>query len=224
VRLSVEAPAGPSLAEQAAQRSTAELVAARAREAEALMDAGLAIMIAHGTKRRVTVAEIVKASGLSNQAFYRHFASKDDLVAAVVEAGALRLAGYLTHHMAAKVTPHARVQAWVRGVLSQAIHPEIAHATRAVYWNGSGLAEPADAAARRSSAHVWQVLIEPLEALGSANPERDAYMIGKLVFAVLFEALWADEPPDAGDLEALENFCLAGVSFPQKPATVTPAP
>jgi len=96
---------GPSLAEQAAQRSTSRLVAARVEEAEALMDAGMRVMVRNGTDRRATVAEIVKESGLSNQAFYRHFASKDDLVAALIDAGARRLASYLEHKMAASDDP-----------------------------------------------------------------------------------------------------------------------
>jgi AcrR family transcriptional regulator len=200
------------LAEQAAQRSTADLVAARAREAQALMDAGMALMVRHGTERRVTVAQIVRASGLSNQAFYRHFSSKDDLVAAIVDAGARRLASYLEHSMAAEATPRDQVRAWVRGVLAQVTDPELAHATRAVNWNGAALAGRADAAARASGAHVWQVLVEPVRAVGSAEPERDAYLIGKLVFAVLYEALWADEPPDDDDLLAVEAFCLAGLT------------
>ena len=39
-------------------------------------------------------------SGLSNDAFYRHFPSKDALVAALLEDGAERLAGYVAHQMA----------------------------------------------------------------------------------------------------------------------------
>ena len=100
---------GPSLAEQAARRSTAELVASRADEAQRLMDAGLAVMERNGTTRRPTVSEIVREAGLSNQAFYRHFASKDDLVAAIVDAGARRLVGYLgAPDGAATTTPSTR--------------------------------------------------------------------------------------------------------------------
>ena len=44
--------------------------------------------MARGTTSRPRVADIVAEAGLSNDAFYRHFASKDALVAALVEDGA----------------------------------------------------------------------------------------------------------------------------------------
>ena len=207
-----KAPDGPSLAELAVQRSTAHLVEARTNEAQALMDAGSAVMIRYGVERRATVAEIVREAGLSNQAFYRHFESKDDLVAAIVDAGARRLAGYLEHRMAGEATPAGRVRAWVQGVLAQATDPEVAHATRAITWNGNALSGEADAAARRTSGLVWEVLEPALHDAGSADPARDSYLIGRLVFAVLFDALWAEEPPTPTDLAFVEDFCLAGLT------------
>ena len=203
---------GPSLAERAVQRSTAQLTAARAAEAQALMDAGAAVMTRLGTERRATVAEIVREAGLSNQAFYRHFESKDDLVAAIVDDGARRLAGYLEHRMSRVDTPAERVRTWVRGVLAQATDPVVAHATRAITWNGNALSGQADAEARATSGLVWQVLEAPLRDAGSVEPARDSYLIGHMVFAVLFDALWADEPPTADDLTFVEDFCLAGLA------------
>ena len=70
-----------------------------------------AVMVRLGTGDRPTVAEIVREAGLSNQAFYRHFASKDDLVAAIVDAGARRLASYVEHRMAAFDDPVDQVRA-----------------------------------------------------------------------------------------------------------------
>jgi AcrR family transcriptional regulator len=203
--------AGPSLAELAVRRSTAHLTATRAAEARALMDAGAAVMTRLGTESRATVAEIVREAGLSNQAFYRHFESKDDLVAAIVDAGARRLAGYLGHQMAGRSTPAEQVRTWIRGVLSQATDPEVAHATRAITWNGNALTGEADAAARKTSWLVWEVLEAPLREAGSPDPTRDAYLIGHLAFAVLFDALWADDPPHPDDLTFVEDFCLAGI-------------
>ena len=51
------------------------------------MDAAVKIIVANGTSTRVRVSDIVAAAGLSNDAFYRHFPSKDALVAALVEDG-----------------------------------------------------------------------------------------------------------------------------------------
>ena len=119
-------PEGPSLAEQAAGRSTADLVAARTDEAQRLMDAGMAVMVRRGTSSRATVAEIVREAGLSNQAFYRHFAGKDDLVAAIIDAGARRLVSYAGHRMEMFDDPLDQVRAWVQAVLSQGTDPKVA--------------------------------------------------------------------------------------------------
>src|SRR4051794_28403498 len=105
MRFAVEPLADVSLADRAAHRASAEVIAARRQEAEQLMEAGLAVMTRLGQERRATVAEIVRQAGLSNQAFYRHFASKDDLVAALVDRGARRLVGYVAHHMGAEDDP-----------------------------------------------------------------------------------------------------------------------
>ena len=203
---------GPSLAELAVQRSTANVTATRAAEAQALMDAGSAVMIRYGTERRATVAEIVREAGLSNQAFYRHFESKDDLVAAIVDAGARRLASYLEHRMAGQSTPAEQIRAWIQGVLAQATDPEVANATRAITWNGNALSGEADVAARQTAGRVWEGLAAPLREAGSPEPARDSYLIGRLVFAVLFDALWAEEPPAPADLAFVEEFCLAGLA------------
>lgn len=212
MRFAAEPPDGPSLAEQAAGRSTADLVAARAGEAQRLMDAGMAVMVRHGTTGRPTVAEIVREAGLSNQAFYRHFASKDDLVTAIVDAGARRLATYVERRMAAQDEPLDQIRAWVAAVLSQATDLKAAVPTRAVSFNRNVLDVDREHAARRAESLVWAQLEGPLAALGRARPRDDAYLIGKLVFAVLTEALWSDERLRAGDVNDVASFCVAAVT------------
>jgi AcrR family transcriptional regulator len=211
VRFVVEPLAEVPLADAAARRASADVLEGRRREAEQLLAAGLAVMTRLGRDRRATVAEIVREAGLSNQAFYRHFASKDDLVAALVDAGARRLVGYVARHMKPVGDPAEQVRVWVRRVLSQATDPGIAEATRAVQWNRSVLAQNAEAAASRAERGVWALLVEPLRALGRPAPEADAYFVGKLVFAVLVELLFSDEPVPLDDLDQLEAFCFTAV-------------
>lgn len=202
---------GPSLAEQAVARSTSRLVEARAQEAESLMAAGMAVMVRNGTERRATVAEIVKEAGLSNQAFYRHFAGKDDLVAALIDAGARRLTSYLEHRMAAAPDPADQIRIWITGVLSQATDPAVAAPTRAVTWNRGPLSLEADDLAGQAERQGYDLLEAPLAALGRPDPAADAYLIGTLVFRVLTDALWADPVPTADDLAFVAEFCLAAV-------------
>ncbi len=151
-------------------------------------------------------------AGLSNQAFYRHFASKDDLVAAIIDAGARRLVGYAEHRMAPFADPLDRVRAWVLAVLSQGTDPKVAEPTRALTWSRHGLAADQETAARQADSLVWALLEAPLAALGRPQPRQDAYLIGRLVFGVLTEVLWSDEPPTLDELDFVPAFCLAAIT------------
>src|SRR2546421_10320991 len=88
-------------------------------EVRRLLDAALQVIPQGGTRSRARVADIVAAAGLSNDAFYRHFPSKDALVAALLEDGAERLASYVAHQMAKDQGPAAKVRRWVEGIMSQ---------------------------------------------------------------------------------------------------------
>src|SRR5690348_2490130 len=122
------------VATRMAQRTLAKREAGYASEVRRLLDAALEVMRQGGTASRPRVADIVAAAGLSNDAFYRHFPSKDALVAALLEDGAERLRGYLAHQMAKADTPEAQVRRWVQGVLAQT-EDEIAATTLAVLFN-----------------------------------------------------------------------------------------
>ena len=100
-----------------------------AREAGRLVQATLRLIRERGVLEP-SVAAIVRAAGLSNQAFYRHFRTKHELLVAVLDEGIRLLATYLEQRMAAAATPAAQVEAWLRGVLEQALHPRGAAATR----------------------------------------------------------------------------------------------
>src|SRR3546814_13820624 len=88
----------------------------------------------NGTSGRARVADIVALAGLSKDAFYRHFASKDMMVAAILEDGTERLRSYLAHKMGKAEGPAAKVRAWVAGVLAQADDDEAARTTGAAPW------------------------------------------------------------------------------------------
>src|ERR1700759_5242625 len=90
--------------------STAWASLARRREVyeeeiRRLLDAGLRTMRDAGMTKSPTVSSIVAAANVSRETFYRHFKSKDDLVAAIVQAGADRLVSYLAHQMTKESKP-----------------------------------------------------------------------------------------------------------------------
>ena len=177
-------------------------------DVQRLLDAALEVMQSAGDRSAPKVADVVRQAGLSNQAFYRHFASKDELVAAVVEAGALRLVDYLDHQLSKTDDPENKVRAWVEGVLSQAANPAVARVTRVVLWNMRQLPGGMDRRARPPALDA--LMIAPLHALGSADPERDAATISAAVFGRLQHFLW-DVAPTDDDIEHLVAFCLAAI-------------
>ena len=119
------------------------------------------------------MADIVAEAGLSNDAFYRHFRSKDALVTAILEDGGERLHSYLAHQLAKEPTPEGQVRRWVEGVLAQA-DEDIAATTLAVLWNASALGGGPAAGRHFASAPLASLLHEPFAALGSTAPELDA--------------------------------------------------
>jgi AcrR family transcriptional regulator len=177
-------------------------------EVQRLLDAGLEVMEAAGDSAEPKVADVVRRAGLSNQAFYRHFASKDELVAAVVEAGSWRLVGYLDHQMAKADDPVEKIRTWILGVIAQAANPAVARSTRAALWNMRQL--PATTAVRARPTALEELLLAPLEAIGSPEPTRDAAAISAVVFGRLDAFLWGI-PPSGDDIDHVLAFCLRAI-------------
>ena len=156
---------------------------------------------------RARVADIVAEAGLSNDAFYRHFPSKDALVAALLDDGAERLRSYLQHQMDKERTPDGRVRRWVEGVLAQA-DDAIADATMAVLHNAGG----SRAAGRHfASEPLAALLAEPLAELGSATPELDAAFVAHGVLGRLADHLWEGTKPTRREREHLVELAVAAV-------------
>jgi AcrR family transcriptional regulator len=181
-----------------------------ATEVRRLIDAALEVMARCGTTSRPRVADIVAAAGLSNDAFYRHFPSKDALVAAILEDGAERLTRYLDHQMAKEPTPQGKVRRWVDGILSQA-DDDIAATTLAVLWNGGGASEGLASGRHPASAPLAQLLIEPLEQLGSVDPALDASLAAHAALGKLSDYLWLRAQPTRAEVDHITAFCLAAV-------------
>lgn len=178
-----------------------------AAEVRRLLDAALAVIGENGTTARARVADIVAAAGLSNDAFYRHFPSKDALVDALIEDGALRLAGYVGHQMDKESTPAGKVRRWVAGVLSQT-SGKAGATTLAVLWNGSSFESGIAPGSHNSSAQLAALLHEPFAALGSTDPELDASLVAHAVFGKVSEHLWARTRPTRGELARITQFCI----------------
>ncbi|HWD55541.1 MAG TPA: TetR/AcrR family transcriptional regulator [Acidimicrobiales bacterium] len=199
------------VAHRIVRRSLAKREGEYAGEVRRLLDAALVVMQRCGISARPRVADIVGEAGLSNDAFYRHFRSKDDLVNALLEDGADRLRGYLTHQMAKARTPEARVRRWVEGVLAQA-DGDVAAATLAVLWNGSSADGGLAAGRHFAAAPLASMLHDPFAALGSEAPELDAALAAHATLGLLSDCLWRGAPPSRSEADRAVDFCLRAVT------------
>ena len=148
---------------------------------------------------RPRVADIVAAAGLSNDAFYRHFASKDALVAAILEDGmrAPRAATWPTRWPRSRPAER-KVRRWVEGVLSQATDEEVASSTLAVLWNASQLGATDDATRPRRTP-TWPACSWSRCDDGLLGSRLDATLLSHAVLGTLSDYLWQRARPSTGD-------------------------
>jgi AcrR family transcriptional regulator len=199
------------IAARIAQRTLAKRGADYASEIRRLLDAALEVMRQGGTAYRPRVADIVAAAGLSNEAFYRHFPSKDALIAALLEDGTERLASYVAHQMSKEPTPEGKVRRWVEGVLSQT-RDEIAATTLAVLWNSGSIGESFGPGRHSASIPMAALLHEPFAKLGSAEPALDASLAAHATLGKIADYLWQRATPSPAEIDHITEFCLRAIA------------
>ncbi len=195
-----------------ASRRVAKREEQYAHEVRRLLDAGLEVMRACGTASSPRVADIVAAAGLSNDAFYRHFASKEALVATILEDGTVRLTSYLRHQMEKASSPEDQVRCWVEGVMAQAADDDIAATTRAVLWNGGSLSERVGPDRPSAATSLATLLHEPFAQLGRTDPQTDATLAAHAAVGLLADFLWQRARPTRAQIDHVVDFCLAAVA------------
>ncbi|MET8798751.1 TetR/AcrR family transcriptional regulator [Nocardia sp. NPDC004568] len=195
-----------------ARKAVAEREAEYAGEIRRLLDAALDEVRRCGADARPRVADIVAAAGLSNDAFYRHFRSKDALMAAVLADGAERLAHYVAHRMSKEEEPRASVRCWVAAILAQA-EPALAADTRAVLCHTGGLGvDLVTGQAGSAPRRLAELLHAPFAELGVAEPEFVAGLVAYATVGRLSEYLWSDTEPTPAEIARLGDFCLAAAT------------
>jgi len=212
-----EAGARASVADRAVDRALRGRREVASGDVSRLVEAALELIQQTG-ELEPRVSEIVKQAGLHNQAFYRHFRSKHELLVAVLDRGIALLAGYLEHRMAAVEAPTDKVREWLRGMLEQALAAEGAQATRPFVLARGRLAESYPEEVRASEQQLTACLRAALEEavvtgeLPRADPARDAEALYLLAMGWMQSRLLDDEPPSREDAAVLESFALAGLA------------
>jgi AcrR family transcriptional regulator len=107
-----------SLLERTIQRSVYQRNGAVAEEPEELVEATFRLIAETGNVDP-NVRDILREAGISTQAFYRYFTSKDELMLVVLDAGRRRLATYLENRMNRHDDPLEQISEWIAGVIHQ---------------------------------------------------------------------------------------------------------
>ncbi len=205
-----------SLAARSVDRALAGRQAAYENDVAQLIDATYAAMARSGDLSP-TVREILAEAGLSNQAFYRHFRSKDELLLVVLDDGRRRLVEHLSRRMARANDPLAEVEAWIRGVMSQAIDPDAAARTRPFVADIGRLAEQFPDEQRTSEQLLIDLLTDAIARardVGIADPldpPRDAVAVYGLTFQAMESHILADTRPGRSEVAHLVSFALAAL-------------
>ncbi|MEZ0356634.1 TetR/AcrR family transcriptional regulator [Mycobacterium sp. SA01] len=160
------------------------------------------------------VSDIVAEAGVSNKAFYRYFAGKDDLMLAVMERGAAMVVSYLEHQMAKEATPKGKITRWITGALAQVADPELIGMSRAL------LVQMSDSDKRRLGeeeilAAMRELLVEPIRQLGSSDPQRDADAVFVCTVGTMRRYVNSTDQPGRKDINHLVGFCLRGLGLPE---------
>jgi AcrR family transcriptional regulator len=193
-----------------ASRIAAKTAARRRRpdytaEVRTLLDAARTVIAATGKAR---VADILAEAGLSNDAFYRHFPSKDALVAALTEEATERIAASLARRMAKEPTPNAQVRCWLDGILARTTGAS-AMQTMTVLNASSNFNTAIPTGAHEVARLPFARLLHaPFTALGSADPVLDAELVTHAVTNRVAGHLWSGTSPSDAERDRLLTFCL----------------
>jgi AcrR family transcriptional regulator len=210
------APAPPRLptgtvlgvAEGVARRSVADRMNLATEEVTRLLTATFAVIERTGSTE-VSLRAIIRESGLSNQTFYRHFSTKDDLLVTLVAHSWQRRAEDLRDRVDAAPDPAAGVAAWVRGMLRPAADPAAAARTRPFLVALPRLTASHPDPLRRSR----EALTRPLLTVLPPGPDARANATATydVVFAALTRYVLTDSYPSEAEMTGLIRYVTRAV-------------
>lgn len=210
------APARGPVVDQTVTRSLALRRETARIEVERLVRAAFS-MIEKSGGLDPKVSDILAEAGLSNQAFYRHFRSKHELLVAVLDEGIRGLAEYLATRMEAASGSVDSIREWVRGMAAQAQDPVGANASRPFALARGRLAEAFPAEVARSRDQLTAPLHHALSAAREANllptvvPDQDAEALYHLMMGWIEARLVEGRIPEAAEVDRLEAFVMSGL-------------
>ena len=209
-----------SITEQLAGRAVERAVAGRRAEYETemrrIVETTFSLIQRTGSLDP-SMRDILAASGISTQAFYRYFASKDELMLILLDEGRRRLMETLERRMRNAGNAADRLRAWIEGVLAQATNSAAAARTRPWVLSEQHLSSVFSEEQQSSVDLLVGLLHEPVRELrrgsGTGSPEQVASvatMVYRVTFANLRAHLAPGTKPTKEEIALLVSFCLQG--------------
>ena len=169
----------------------------------------------------MTIADVLAEAGLSTRAFYRHFASKSDLLLAIYDHEVDRYRPRLQRRLDAATTPRAGLEAWIDELLAAGFEPRRGERTRAMFTWAIPLQQefPVEFAAVRDA--LTDPLVAVLQAglddgsFPNAEPRRHALFIRALTWDVVEERLSGADLDIAVARDEVLRFCLPALGAPR---------
>jgi AcrR family transcriptional regulator len=164
--------------------------------------------------RGLSVATVLERANLSTRAFYRHFDSKEELVAAVFLETARVEQRRLRRRMAAATSEIEAVTAWIDGRMDLAFDDSIGSDLRSLSMEAQsqspGLVQPAYAEMLKPLRDALQRGVQA-GVFHRIDPVTDAQFIHGVVWAGINQH-WATGDCDRDELrERILRFCLRGL-------------
>lgn len=188
---------------------------------DALVNAAAEIVRDEGIAA-VNVAKVLDRAELSTRAFYRHFDSKDALIAAVFLQMARAEARRLKRKMATAPNPADAVVAWIDGRLDLAFNEQIRSDLRKMSLEAQTQTFAAPQLVGEAYREILKPLVEQLEKGRAAelfpgiDPGADALSIHGAIWASV-ERQWSTGDCDRNAVrEQVVRFCMRGLGVPQR--------
>ncbi|WP_143545788.1 TetR/AcrR family transcriptional regulator [Rhodococcus sp. 14-2470-1a] len=181
-------------------------------EVRQLIVATQTVMLRIGRTEQPRVADIVREAGMSNQAFYRHFRSRDDVIVATYEQGLLTIHSYLERKVLGANGLDQRIRAWIDGVLAQIEDATLSELSTTIMWNLGQIARNNSDIKPVGRARILDLLTTVLTEAEVVNADRTAQFVHTLVMGMTTTYLESGDRPTPEDREHLSQFCLDGIT------------
>ena len=170
-----------------------------------------------------TVQEVVDRAGLSLRSFYQQFASKDDLLLALIEETVQQHLATVRQRVAAETEPRARFEALVRAMFGTPETDDPASRGMVLFqWHLADTRTDEFAATIAPYVETVAEVLEPGVTDGTFRDDVPVPVLADLVTHTLLSildrrVLGADARRDAVTPDDLVRWCLSGVLAPQAP-------